>query len=80
MTRDAGRRDPSTTSMKDLERQYRTVLPAKSYAVIRVNGKGFSESVCDGRHRAKNAYRAGRPDIAETHCIRLGTMPSPVTE
>lgn len=29
--------------MKDLERQYRTVLPANSYAVIRVDGKGFSK-------------------------------------
>lgn len=29
--------------MKDLERLYRTVLPAKSYAVIRVDGKGFSK-------------------------------------
>jgi tRNA(His) 5'-end guanylyltransferase len=28
--------------MKDLEQQYRTVLPARSYAVIRVDGKGFS--------------------------------------
>lgn len=30
-------------NMKDLERQYRAVLPAKSYAVIRVDGKGFSK-------------------------------------
>lgn len=29
--------------MKDLERQYRTVLPTKSFAVIRVDGKGFSK-------------------------------------
>lgn len=35
--------DQPTLTMKDLERQYRTVLPAKSYAVIRVDGKGFSK-------------------------------------
>lgn len=29
--------------MKDLEKQYRTYLPKKSYAVIRVDGKGFSK-------------------------------------
>lgn len=43
MTTDATRRDLSTTAMKDLERLYRTMLPAKSYAVIRVDGKGFSK-------------------------------------
>ena len=32
----------SATALKDLEKQYRTVLPACSYAVIRVDGKGFS--------------------------------------
>ncbi|WP_214425693.1 tRNA(His) guanylyltransferase Thg1 family protein [Paenarthrobacter sp. DKR-5] len=32
----------SASVMKELERQYRTFLPAKSYAVIRVDGKGFA--------------------------------------
>lgn len=32
-----------TADMKTLERQYRTFLPSKSYAVIRVDGKGFSK-------------------------------------
>ena len=35
--------EQSTLTMKDLERQYRSFLPAKSYAVIRVDGKGFSK-------------------------------------
>lgn len=30
-------------AMKSLEKQYRMTLPAKSYAVIRVEGKGFSK-------------------------------------
>lgn len=29
--------------MKELEKEYRTYLPKKSYAVIRVDGKGFSK-------------------------------------
>lgn len=37
------RRDQSTVTMKALEAQYRTFLPEKSYAVIRVDGKGFSK-------------------------------------
>ncbi|MFB9714270.1 tRNA(His) guanylyltransferase Thg1 family protein [Arthrobacter methylotrophus] len=37
------RRDQSTVFMKALELQYRTFLPEKSYAVIRVDGKGFSK-------------------------------------
>ncbi|WP_050767202.1 tRNA(His) guanylyltransferase Thg1 family protein [Pseudarthrobacter chlorophenolicus] len=37
------RRDQTTTDMKNREKQYRTFLPAKSYAVIRVDGKGFSK-------------------------------------
>ncbi|WP_354214906.1 tRNA(His) guanylyltransferase Thg1 family protein [Arthrobacter sp. UYCo732] len=36
-------RDQTTMVMKGLERQYRTVLPANSYSVIRVDGKGFSK-------------------------------------
>jgi tRNA(His) guanylyltransferase len=36
-------RDQSTTTMKALEVFYRTFLPEKSYAVIRVDGKGFSK-------------------------------------
>ena len=35
--------EQSTLTMKDLERQYRTFLPSRSYAVIRVDGKGFSK-------------------------------------
>ena len=31
------------TVMKDLEKEYRTYLPKKSYAVVRVDGKGFSK-------------------------------------
>lgn len=42
MTTATALRDEATLTMKDLEKQYRTVLPAKSYAVIRVDGKGFS--------------------------------------
>jgi len=33
----------SAATLKDLEKQYRTVLPDRSYAVIRVDGKGFSK-------------------------------------
>ncbi|WP_160142428.1 tRNA(His) guanylyltransferase Thg1 family protein [Arthrobacter sp. SLBN-100] len=36
-------KSPTTDRFKDLEKQYRTVLPARSYAVIRVDGKGFSK-------------------------------------
>ena len=32
-----------TFRMKDLELEHRTFLPPKSYAVIRVDGKGFSK-------------------------------------
>lgn len=32
-----------TEKFKDAEKAFRTVLPAKSYAVIRVDGKGFSK-------------------------------------
>ena len=31
------------TVMKDLEKEYRLYLPKKSYAVVRVDGKGFSK-------------------------------------
>lgn len=31
------------TVMKDLEKEYRMYLPKKSYAVVRVDGKGFSK-------------------------------------
>jgi hypothetical protein len=41
-TTDTALRDEPTLTMKDLEKQYRTVLPAKSCALIRVDGKGFS--------------------------------------
>jgi tRNA(His) 5'-end guanylyltransferase len=33
--------------MKELEKEYRTYLPKKSYAVIRVDGKGFSKYTKD---------------------------------
>lgn len=36
-------RDQSAVSMKALEARYRTFLPEKSFAVIRVDGKGFSK-------------------------------------
>lgn len=35
--------DLVTLEMKGLEHQFRTALPAKSFAVIRVDGKGFSK-------------------------------------
>ncbi|WP_426977906.1 hypothetical protein ACQCSU_01760 [Pseudarthrobacter sp. O4] len=42
MTTDTALRDEPPLTMKDLAKQYRTVLPARSCAVIRVDGKGFS--------------------------------------
>jgi tRNA(His) guanylyltransferase len=49
--------------LKALERQYRTVLPERSYAVIRVDGKGFSRYT-RGLHRPFDAKFSA--DMQET--------------